>query len=309
MTTRDLHKLFTKNKIDIDRYDEVVNTLDLIASKEFFRVWINKFLLWIGGLFLISGLLFFFAYNWNNLDKFSKLSIPIVIIFISAIIAIKNNLDAVISQVAIFIIIIAIGISWTLFGQIYQTGADAWNLFFAWSLFTFAIVIVSTTAIHWFIWLFITNLAISLYTSQVIVSYPTSSLIAVGIFTIISTTFIYYYFIKHLKLKSFQWLLDLNLIYFITIFSIILINEAFNPHSMFKLLILLYIPVVLLYLQHKNLIIVSATILSIIVVTTSFSTILATSIGKIVIGTFTLIGSSWFLITYLVQRIKNAKPH
>ena len=54
------------------------------------------------------------------------------------------------------------------YGQIYQTGADAYELFLSWSLFTIGWVVISRFTPFWLIWLLALNLTLVLYWGQVL---------------------------------------------------------------------------------------------------------------------------------------------
>ena len=52
------------------------------------------------------------------------------------------------------------------FGQIYQTGADAYQLFMVWSLLIFGWTLISKFSAQWALWLVVTNLFLTLWWEQ-----------------------------------------------------------------------------------------------------------------------------------------------
>ncbi len=310
MIMRRVHKLFVEERIEIDRYDEVSQILEINASKKELKGWIDSFLLWMGGLFFIAGVIFFFSYNWDSLDKFAKFGLVFAIILATTTVALTRPLSSMVSQVALLVAMIAIGLEWMLFGQIYQTGADAWNLFFAWSLFGFLIMATSTHTLHWLTWLIIANTAIYLYTAQVLSTYPFSGIIAMALLSTIMILILYLLINKY-DMKHFMWLYELNLTYFLTLFTLIIIREFVEYDSVLRWLLLLYIPTIWFYLKQTNIIIISLTVLSQILVISSFFVMLGGRDweAKIVLGVLSLIASSFVLINYLLKRIKDAKTH
>jgi uncharacterized membrane protein len=64
---------------------------------------------------------------------------------------------------------VLIGVFWAVFGQIYQTGADAYNLFEVWSLMILGFAIIADFAPLWAVWLAVTNTFIVLYWQQAVV--------------------------------------------------------------------------------------------------------------------------------------------
>ena len=61
-------------------------------------------------------------------------------------------------------------------GQVYQTGADAFELFIAWTILILPWVLASRSAAHWLLWLVVGYAALGLYGEQVMV--PRGSLSA-----------------------------------------------------------------------------------------------------------------------------------
>ena len=54
------------------------------------------------------------------------------------------------------------------FGQVYQTGADSYELFRGWALLIVFWVVASRALVHWMLLLLVTDLAIALYWNQVV---------------------------------------------------------------------------------------------------------------------------------------------
>lgn len=89
----------------------------------------------LGLSFFVAGVIFFFAFNWDAMHKFQKLStlLVLVLIFSFASIFLKSSLW--IKNSLLFAASLLVGGSFAVFGQIYQTGADAYDFFLAWTLF------------------------------------------------------------------------------------------------------------------------------------------------------------------------------
>lgn len=304
MKRKELQKLFLSNEITLDNYDKSVNILKLNASKQEWQKFIDIALLFLGGLFFIIGMLFFFAYNWDNLNKFVKLFIPFFILTLAILLTLKYNLDSLVSRVSLVVAFFAIGIEFALFGQIYQTGADAWNLFFAWSLFGFGFIFGSKSSIHWVLWSIIVNVTITLFITQTTSYEPTKFLIG---FAIINILF-FYFMLEIKKLKNFKWLQESMIIYLLALFILLI----FSNKSEFFIYLLFYMPIAFvifnIFEQKNSLVVVSAVILSLVIVMTFFVIKISTSINnQIVFGTITFITASLFAISYLKQRISHAE--
>ena len=309
MKREELQKLFLSKEISINDYDKAVNILSLNASKDEWKKFINIALLFLGGTFFIVGVVFFFAYNWENLNKFVKLAIPFSILVLSVSITLKYDLNSLVSKASLLIAIITIGLQFTLYGQIYQTGADAWSMFFAWSLFSAGFVFVSKSSIHWVVWLIITNTTVFLYVNQKF--HNDNILVSLTLFNFIALLF-FSFMVEKQRLKNFKWLQEATIVYFTALYTFLLSIESFSRYGEFFKYLLFYIPIFLIMFiifdKKNTLIIIATTVLSSVVVVTIFIMKLTNSIdNKIYLGTITLIISSTIAVKYLVKRMSSAK--
>jgi uncharacterized membrane protein len=91
-------------------------------------------LLLVGAALLLAGIFFFFAYNWADLHRFTKFALVQAAILGAAGFALWRGLDHVDAQVALFAACALVGALLGVFGQVYQTGADAFQLTLTWAL-------------------------------------------------------------------------------------------------------------------------------------------------------------------------------
>ena len=126
-----------------------------------------RFFMTAGILLLMSGIVFFFAYNWGGLHKFVKLGLVQ-----SGIIAVASGMlffkpSEFIIKLGLTTISVMTGVLFAVFGQIYQTGADAYDFFLGWTIFITAWVAISSFSFLWFFYLLLINMTITLYLIQV----------------------------------------------------------------------------------------------------------------------------------------------
>jgi uncharacterized membrane protein len=132
--------------------------------------------LYLGLLSFASGLIFFFAYNWADISRFSKFGIIqtfIVLASVALVFLVKPNHSKstqpvkqplpVLFRAITFFIALLIGSLLALIGQTYQTGADPWQLFFIWSVFITPLAIISRDNLIWILWLGLLGLSLGLY--------------------------------------------------------------------------------------------------------------------------------------------------
>lgn len=108
----------------------------LHADKKQWNQFLSIFLLAVGIGFTVAGIVFFFAYNWDELPKFAKLGMVEVLLVASVLLATFTRWSKLVKQILLTGATFLIGTLFAVFGQIYQTGADAYDLFLGWTLFT-----------------------------------------------------------------------------------------------------------------------------------------------------------------------------
>lgn len=128
--------------------------------------WIGNILLILGWIFILSGLVYFFAFNWENMStryKFSTIQVGLLVCLAGAW---AYSLDTLRGQLFLTGGCILIGVFLAVFGQTYQTGADSYQLFLAWTLIITPFVIISQFAPLWAIWLLLINITVILFWQQ-----------------------------------------------------------------------------------------------------------------------------------------------
>ncbi|MCC6275572.1 MAG: DUF2157 domain-containing protein [Leptospiraceae bacterium] len=127
---------------------------------------INYYLLSLGAGLFIVGVIFFFAYNWKDLHKFAKLGI-VQFLFLSFFsIAFIKGRESAVGKISLFLSSVVIGIYFAVFGQIYQTGADAYELFLIWTILVTVFAVLGKDENLLFFWVFLINLTLTLFWSQ-----------------------------------------------------------------------------------------------------------------------------------------------
>lgn len=127
------------------------------------RQFIDKLTLWFGAIFMAAGVVFFFAYNWEEMGRYAKFGL--VELGIVAVVALcwKLGLDRLSGQAALFAATILIGALLALVGQTYQTGADPWQLFAVWAIMILPWIVIGRFGALLLFWIGLINLSIFLY--------------------------------------------------------------------------------------------------------------------------------------------------
>lgn len=108
-----------------------------------------------------------FAYNWDELPKFAKLGIVEVLLVASVLLATFTRWNKLVKQILLTGATFLIGTLFAVFGQIYQTGADAYDLFLGWTLFTILWAVAIRFAPLWLTFIGLLCTTIWLYNIQI----------------------------------------------------------------------------------------------------------------------------------------------
>lgn len=142
--------------------DIVIELLPQIkrADNQKWQKFVEVLALVLGVGFLLSGIIFFFAYNWDGLHRFVKMGIVLALLLATFAAVVKVPMRDWIRNITIFALCILVGAFLAVYGQVYQTGADSYLLFLGWSL---CIVVWVVVADFYPLWLFFMSLVILTY--------------------------------------------------------------------------------------------------------------------------------------------------
>jgi uncharacterized membrane protein len=144
--------------------------LRIIRPERAWWLWIERLLLALGAALVVAGVVFFFAFNWAAIPPLAKLAIVQALVAGCAVAAWWTGLDTAVGRVLLLSASMLVGVLLAVFGQIYQTGADAYELFVGWAALVAGWVAISRFQGHWMLWIAVVDLAIGLYWGQVLVA-------------------------------------------------------------------------------------------------------------------------------------------
>ena len=163
---RTIEQLLQQGILPLKNAEAAATHLEVYPSK---RTWLNFFdktLLIVGAVALVLSLVFFIAYNWQNMGKIGKFALVegALVISIALYVALSfRRRFQLIRQVLLLIASIITGSLLALFGQVYQTGADTWQLFFGWAILITPWVMIGRFPALWLLWLGLLNACLILY--------------------------------------------------------------------------------------------------------------------------------------------------
>ncbi|WGI26231.1 DUF2157 domain-containing protein [Halomonas alkaliantarctica] len=162
-TRRELISLIEQGAIPPEQVTRAVQSSGLRPSPRAWALFIDRLLLWLGGLALAFAVLFFIAYNWAEMSRWLRFVVMQAAMMLAVGVAIWPMTSQMVQRVALTSATLLVGVLLALFGQVYQTGADPWQLFFSWAVMTLPWVWVARFELLWVLWLGLLNLAIGLY--------------------------------------------------------------------------------------------------------------------------------------------------
>lgn len=183
----------------------------------------------LGAGFTAFGILFFFAYNWADLHKFVKLGLIEGLIIAVTVALLTLKLSSLTRNILLTGTALIIGVLFAVFGQIYQTGANAYDFFLGWTIFITLWVAVANFAPLWLIYIALINTTLVLYHQQVLHSGISTYLYTVC-FVLNGFFLISFLFLNHLnnKIHAPRWyinLLALATVTFATLGNIVAIMD------------------------------------------------------------------------------------
>ncbi|MEG3082074.1 DUF2157 domain-containing protein [Sphingomonas sp. PB2P12] len=110
------------------------------------RAFLSLLALWLGTLALAAAVIFFFAFNWTDLDRLAKIGLAEAAILVALLACWRLDLNAVAGKAALTLVSLLVGALLALVGQIYQTGADTFELFACWAVLILPWVLIARYA-------------------------------------------------------------------------------------------------------------------------------------------------------------------
>jgi uncharacterized membrane protein len=144
---------------------ESLRMAGLVPGPSEWRAFLGRLTLWLGTVALAASAIFFFAFNWDSLGRFAKLGLVEAAILAALLASWRLDLDSMAGKAVLTLLALLAGALLALTGQIYQTGADTFELFAWWAVLILPWVLVGRFAPLWLLWLALLNLAAWLYFS------------------------------------------------------------------------------------------------------------------------------------------------
>ncbi len=124
------------------------SSLDWLHPSHQWARWAMRLFLSFGTALVLAGIVFFFAFNWTYLPDLTKLGIIQAALILSAVGAWHFGTGQVVGQMLLISASVLVGVFMAVFGQSYQSGADAWTLFALWTALITPWTVLSRSPFH-----------------------------------------------------------------------------------------------------------------------------------------------------------------
>lgn len=141
---------------------------NVYADKDQWKRFLNLSLPALGVSLLVSGIIFFFAYNWAELSAFVKLGLMEGVLAATVALVLFTPWSQSTKQIILTGASFLVGALFAVYGQVYQTGANAYEFFLGWTLFVTLWTIASGYPPLWLVWIGLVHITIHLYCQQML---------------------------------------------------------------------------------------------------------------------------------------------
>ncbi len=280
---------------------------EIYSTKESWQKFLKLFFISLGISFTTAGIIFFFAYNWIDLHKFIKIGLIEGVIIITISIVLFSKISLGIKNILLTGASILVGVLFAVFGQIYQTGANAYDFFLGWTISIILWVVISNFAPLWLAFITLINITFILYSQQV--AYEWSEVFVFTILFIINILFLTIVLLGKKTTKEITapfWLT--NLIAFASIsfstigISIGVFDQQQTPFFVLIIITSIFYGIGINYgLKVKNIFYLSTIPFSIIIIISAFLIKLSDDASMFIIISLFVIASVTLIIKNLIN--------
>lgn len=139
---------------------------EVYAGEQHWQKLLQYLLLGSGAAFLLSGIVFFFAYNWAELPRLVKVGTVTGLFVLTGLFGIFAPVGRQARNVSLTAAVGLIGIVMAVLGQVYQSGADSYQLFLGWTLLAVPWVAVVYFSPLWLLFVGLLNVTFLTYVAQ-----------------------------------------------------------------------------------------------------------------------------------------------
>lgn len=140
-----------------------VSAAGLYPAGPAWRRFLDRLLLWLASVSLATSVVFFVAYNWAEWGRLVRFGLVEGALLLAIAAYLRFGRHPVAAQASLLAATLILGALLALVGQVYQTGADPWQLFAGWAVLMLPWALLGRAPVLWVVWVALLNLASVLY--------------------------------------------------------------------------------------------------------------------------------------------------
>ncbi|MGD9388286.1 MAG: DUF2157 domain-containing protein, partial [Gammaproteobacteria bacterium] len=157
--TGQLYKLLEAGEISPEEFARAGELASRAPSRTQWLRAIDRLCVFGGFGLITAGLVFFLAWNWPDMHRFAKLALAGGALVATVGVAGVVRPFGLVYRAALLGAGVCTGALLALVGQIYQTGADEWELFLSWMLLLLPFALLARSTPSWALWVIVCNTA------------------------------------------------------------------------------------------------------------------------------------------------------
>jgi uncharacterized membrane protein len=146
-----------------ERVHDALRMAGVTPSAPQWRAFLERLLTWLGAALIAAAAVYFVAANWEALGRYAKFALVEGALVAALACVWWRGLDGLPGRAALFAAAVLIGVLLALVGQVYQTGADTFELFAMWAAAIVVGVVAGRQPALWLLWLALVDIAVILY--------------------------------------------------------------------------------------------------------------------------------------------------
>ncbi len=160
-TRQSLYTLAAQHRLDGAQTQQLLQLADLSAEPAALAPWLPRGVAVLAAALGGMGVVMWIAANWETLGRFGRFGLLQALVLAAGTgAALRPAARAPLGLLAL----LGIGALFAYFGQTYQTGADAWQLFALWGVLALPLCLGARSDVLWAPWALVMVTAISLWT-------------------------------------------------------------------------------------------------------------------------------------------------
>lgn len=175
---KELHTLAKHSNLDAKNTQHLLEEY-IYPGKEDWQKFLKILFLSLAVGFTVCGIIFFFAYNWETLNRFLKFAMIQILVISGTGFYLFAHVNSSIKNIIITGTSMLVGALFAVYGQVYQTGANAYDFFLGWTVFISIWVLVANYAPLWLLYTVLINTTFYFYTEQVANDWSTIYIILI----------------------------------------------------------------------------------------------------------------------------------